>query len=527
LVALGCLAAAGLGSAARGGPPVFDHVVIVIEENHAFSQVVGNLAQAPFINNTLVADGTSLNNMYALTHPSQPNYLQFFSGSNQGVTDNTVPAPGTPFTTLNLGAALLNSGHSFVGYSEDLPSVGSTVGVSGAYARKHNPWVNWQSNTPSGNQLPASVNQPFSAFPSSANYASLPKVSIVVPNNDNNMHDGTINQGDTWLQNNLSDYAAWAKNNNSLLVVTFDEDNSASRNRIPTIFYGANVKAGQTLNSTWTLHNLLRTVEDTYGVAHSGSAGDVRSVVGAFTTDPVTATLAFQQGVDGYLGTTDTYIEQANPDIAHGGAPNTTLVADGSPLSQGLIRFDGIIGTGAGQVPAGATILSAKLSLLTGSTANDQSANNMSLHALTVPFTDASTWNSLVAGISVGTDAQGTAEFKLLPNVLGDYAIFDVSDSIQALLNGLATNFGWLINPSGTDGWRFRSAEFATMGDRPRLEITYLIVPEPSSGALALLGTAALFCWICRRHKSRAGGPSHGKTGSWVSLPRGLARLSY
>jgi hypothetical protein len=499
IVALGCLAVIGVCGVVRADPPAFDHIVIVIEENKSFSQVVGNSVQAPFINNTLVGGGTSLTNMYALTHPSQPNYLQFFSGSNQGVTDNTTPAPGTPFTTPNLGAALLNSSHSFVGYSEDLPSVGSTVSTSGSYARRHNPWVNWQSSTPSGNQLPASVNQPFSAFPSSANYASLPKVSIVVPNNANNMHDGTINQGDTWLQNNLGDYAAWAKDNNSLLVMTFDEDNSASRNRIPTVFYGANVAVGQSLNSTWTLHNLLRTVEDTYGTAHSGSAADVRSIAGPFTTDPATTTLSFQQGVGGYAGTTDTYIEQANPDTAHGGAPDTTLVADGSPLSQGLVRFDNFIGNAPGQVPAGATILSAKLSILTGSSSSDQSANNMSLHALTVPFTDASTWNSLIAGISTPSEAEGTSEFTLLPNQLGDYAIFDVSDSIQTLVNGSATNFGWLINPSGTDGWRFRSSEFATLGDRPRLEVTYMVVPEPSSLVLALVGTAAFAGWVRRR----------------------------
>ncbi|MEX0679679.1 MAG: alkaline phosphatase family protein [Pirellulales bacterium] len=501
LVPLCSFAAVIVCGVARGAPPAFDHIVIVIEENHSYSQVIGNVAQAPFINNTLVAGGTSLTNMYALTHPSQPNYLQFFSGSNQGVTDNTVPAPGSPFSTPNLGAALLNSGRTFVGYSEDLPSVGSTVTSSGAYARRHNPWVNWQNNAPSGNELPPSVNQPFSAFPSPGNFASLPKVAIVVPNNNNNMHDGPISQGDSWLQTNLGAYAAWATDNNALLVLTFDEDNSASRNRIPTVFYGANVEPGRTLDSTWTLHNLLRTVEDAYGTTHAASAGDVRSVVGAFTSDPTATTVSFQQGVGGYGATTDTYIEQANPDATHGGASDMTLVADGSPLSQGLIRFDDVTGNAPGQVPVGAVILSAKLLLLTGSSANDQSGSNMSLHTLTVPFGNASTWNSLDGGVTVGTEALAGAEFTLLPNQLGDYAIFDVSDSIQSFVNGTATNFGWLINPGGTDGWRFRSSELATIGDRPRLEITYMVVPEPSSLALGVLGAVAVACWLRRnRH---------------------------
>src|SRR4051812_40869561 len=117
----------------------YDHIVVVIEENKSRNEIIGNTDEAPFINNVLVAGGASMANMFALTNPSQPNYLQFFSGSNQGVTDNTVPAAGSPFSTPNLGAALLASGKSFVGYSEDLPEVGSMIEESGSYARRHNP----------------------------------------------------------------------------------------------------------------------------------------------------------------------------------------------------------------------------------------------------------------------------------------------------------------------------------------------------------------------------------------------------
>ena len=101
-----------------------------------------------------------------------------------------------------------------------------------------------------------------------------------------------------------------------------------------------------------------------------------------------------------------------------------------------MIQFDGLFGAGAGQVPVGATILSAKLSFLTGSATNDETANNMSLHQLLVPFTDASTWNSLVGGVTLGTEAVSEPEFTLLPNTRGTYAIFDVTDSIAAFANG-------------------------------------------------------------------------------------------
>ncbi|MBL9123160.1 MAG: hypothetical protein JNG90_05975, partial [Planctomycetaceae bacterium] len=107
-------------------------------------------------------------------------------------------------------------------------------------------------------------------------------------------------------------------------------------------------------------------------------------------------------------------------------------------------------------------------------------------HQLTVPFSAASTWNGLGGGISLGSETVAGAEFTLLPNTLGDYAIFDVTDSIASFASGQSTNYGWMINPSGTDGWRPRSSESSLL-DRPILQITYS-VPEPSAAWLLLCG---------------------------------------
>ena len=486
-----------ISSLAYAGPPTPDHVVIVVEENHSFESIIGS-PSAPYMN-SLAGSGTLLTNMYALTHPSQPNYLQLFSGSNQGVTDNTAPAPGTPFSTPNLGADLISAGASFTGYSEDLPSVGSTVAQAGDYYRKHNPWVNWQSNTPGPNQLLPTTNQPFTAFPS--DYSTLPKVSIVVPNQQNDMHDGTIAQADTWLVNNIKPYADWAQTHNSLLVITWDEDGSASRNHIPTILSGPMVSQG-TNSSTWTLHNLARTVEDMYGAPHAGAIANVQSMVGMFPTDPQVTTHTFQQGLNGYSGTHDTFIEQGNPNATHGA--DSQIVVDGSPLSQGLIRFDNLFGNGPGQVPVGATVLSAKLVGLSGTGANDQTVNTMSLYAMHVPWSELSTWNSLVAGISTnGVEAAATGEFSLFPNQADNYAVFDVTLTVQQWAHDPTKNFGWMVNPSGTDGWRWQSSEFGTMLDRPMLEIVYL-TPEPASLGLMACGAIALVSAI-RRRREREG----------------------
>jgi Phosphoesterase family/Immunoglobulin I-set domain len=404
-----------------------------------------------------------------------------------------VPAAGSPFSTPNLGAALLGAGRTFIGYSEDLPAVGSTVGISGNYARKHNPWVNWQ-NTPQGtNQLPPDLNKPFftsggTPLPfygdvnAPTDYSALPHVSIVVPNLQNDMHDGTIAQADTWLINYIQPYADWAVSNNSLLIVTWDEDESASRNLIPTIFHGPMIVPGN-YPQTWTLHNILRTVEDMYGTTHSGSAGSVRPIVGCFNTDGPIATKTFRQGGDGYVDAHDTYIEQANPNNTH--TADTLITIDGSPLTQGLIRFENIIGNGVGQLPQGVTILSAKLMLLTGSNSanGDTSLSTMLAYRMLSPWTDTATWNSLVGGVSAdGTEASATADFGVVPNKINIWAIFDVTGSVQASANDPNHNYGWLIQAGGTDEWRWRSSDASLLADRPVLDITY----DPTSCRAAI-----------------------------------------
>lgn len=99
LAAICGIALQSLGHPVSAAPPSLDHVVIVVEENKSFDQVLGNPSLAPYLNNTLKAGGASLANMYGLTHPSQPNYLQLFSGSNQGVTSNNDTSSITPFNT--------------------------------------------------------------------------------------------------------------------------------------------------------------------------------------------------------------------------------------------------------------------------------------------------------------------------------------------------------------------------------------------------------------------------------------------
>ncbi len=250
--------------ALSGELPRPDHIVIVIEENKAYAQIIGN-REAPYINE-LAKRGALFTQSYGVTHPSQPNYLALFSGSTRGITSNACPLD---LSRDNLATLLQAKGLSFASYAESMPEPGYAGCIWGAYMRKHNPVANWKEL--------AAYNLPFSAFP--ADYAQLPTVAFVVPDLLNDMHDGSIAQGDAWLKKNIEQYAQWAMTHNSLLIVTWDEDDGSSDNRIATIFVGAMVRPGQ-YKQRIDHYNLLRTIEEMYALPYLGESAETRVVTG-------------------------------------------------------------------------------------------------------------------------------------------------------------------------------------------------------------------------------------------------------
>lgn len=292
------------------GLPVYDHIVIVVEENKDYEEIIGN-SNAPYINNVLKKEGASFTRMYGEEHFSQGNYFWMFSGDSHtiGFIDQ-VPSkennPNYPFKTINLGEQLINKGLSFKGYAESLPTIGFTgdTASAGLYARKHVPWISF-ANVPNGTTIATSSNIRFADFPSDpAQYDTLPTVAFVIPNLKNDMHDGPIIEsipaGDRWLQKNIDPYYQWAKDHNSLLILTFDENDDKRRylgltnplvdpqtcsgegrdheycvdlqNRIVTIFAGAHIKPGNYPEGKGITHvNILRTLEAMYGLSKAGA----------------------------------------------------------------------------------------------------------------------------------------------------------------------------------------------------------------------------------------------------------------
>jgi hypothetical protein len=306
--------------------PAYDHIVVVVEENHSYDEIIGN-SQAPYIN-SLARSGALLTNYHAVAHPSEPNYFALYAGSTFGVADDGIHNEPGP----TLASILTASGRSFVGYVES--------GSPG----KHNPWESF----PEG----FSVEQNVSNFP--GDFSRLPTISFVVPNLADDMHDGTIAQGDSWLQLHIDAYAHWAVANNSLLIITFDEDDFGSANRVPTILLGAHIATG--VNSTPSNHyDLLHTILQASGLPAPNNAANAAGLDSAiFLIDPPKIIeaprpndLTYSSSASGFNHFID-YLnfEASYSDLIHAFGTNQQAMQDwynaNEPAERRIETFDGL-----------------------------------------------------------------------------------------------------------------------------------------------------------------------------------------
>jgi acid phosphatase len=248
--------------------PVRPHaksVVVLIMENRDYDRVIGN-RDAPYIDNVLVPQSAVMTNSHAIGHPSQPNYLALFSGSTQGIINDSCPHN---FSVANLGDELLTAGISFAGYTETMPSDGFTGCLAHLYARKHNPWVDFTN-------VPSSSNLVYNGFP-----GAPPTVMFLVPNLCHDMHNCTTREGDHWLRNHLTPILEYNAANDGLLVITWDEaaPDLDGSDRIPTLLIGPMIRPGE-YGQYVSHYNVLRTIEEIFKVPCVANACGARPIAG-------------------------------------------------------------------------------------------------------------------------------------------------------------------------------------------------------------------------------------------------------
>jgi acid phosphatase len=243
-------------------------VIVVWMENREASAVTASTM--PYLYGLSQTYGRA-DAFYAVTHPSLPNYLAFWSGSTHGVTDDAIHDLTGPSLSSQLAAA----GRSWRIYAQNYPAPGCNKaaaytgsvdgpGVAGTYARKHNPAMSFTSV--SGSSQCANI-QPLAQFDPGVN------VAFVVPNMCNDMHDCSTAQGDAFLRAFLPGVLTGPEWAHTLLVVSFDEGgtNLNGGGRVFTMVARQGL-AGVTSSTFHDHYGLLRTIENVFGLPCLGAA---------------------------------------------------------------------------------------------------------------------------------------------------------------------------------------------------------------------------------------------------------------
>lgn len=268
LLGLATLGVVGLGASpapveAAGTVPAFNHIFTIVMENHSYGQIIGS-GSAPYVNSLAGRYGLATN-YFAVAHPSLPNYLALTGGSTFGITsDCTTCFVSAPNIAKDRVEA---SGRSWKAYMESMPKP-CFVGDSYPYLQKHDPFIYF--NDIRTNAAECNKVVPYSTLATDLRSAgTTPNYAWITPNMCNDMHDCSVSTGDTWLKNNVPAIlnSAAFTTQNSLLTITWDEDNGSSGNHVATLVIAKSVPAGFRSGVQYTHYSLLRTVESAWGLS--------------------------------------------------------------------------------------------------------------------------------------------------------------------------------------------------------------------------------------------------------------------
>jgi phosphatidylinositol-3-phosphatase len=251
-----------LNTATTGTQASFSHVFLLVEENHGYSEVIGN-SSMPYLNSLASQYGVAAQ-YYADTHPSIGNYFMLTSGQLETNDDSFSGI----ISDDNIVRELINAGKSWKCYAESLPSTGYLGGDVYPYLKHHDPFA-YLSDVNSNSQAANIV--PFSQFSVDLSNGALPSFSFIIPNALDDAHDGTLDAADNWLQQNIQPLITSAGfQKDGLLVITFDEsedsDTAHGGGHVATVIVSAKAKAGYQSQSLYQHESVLRLILSSLGI---------------------------------------------------------------------------------------------------------------------------------------------------------------------------------------------------------------------------------------------------------------------
>jgi hypothetical protein len=270
LVAVSC----GASNGARQPVPHFEHILVVVLENKGESSVLGN-PEAPNFNGWAKRYAV-LSHYGGVSHPSLPNYLAMTSGSTHGITSDCTTCV---VSGRNLADLLEQASLSWKAYAEGLPRPGFTGASAGRYAKKHVPFLYFRDIVSSRSRLRHVV--PLRQFGRDLATGVLPSFALIVPNLCHDMHDCSVETGDTWLGGFISPLLRNATLAHSAIFIVTDEPTSEDADEaVPALALGPLVVPGSKYSAQTSHYGLLRTIEDAWGLPRLGQSARARPITG-------------------------------------------------------------------------------------------------------------------------------------------------------------------------------------------------------------------------------------------------------
>jgi hypothetical protein len=265
----------------------YSHVIWVWMENHSYDTIIGS-PEAPNLNSLASQCGLAIN-YHNISHPSLPNYIAATSGlSREGVTRFTPDCqPSRKCSTT--ASSIFSQIPSWRAYEESMPKSCDRKSKS-EYAVRHNPPPYYKTLTECG---PKDV--PYTQLAGDIADGTLPAFSFVTPNLIDDMHDGTVAQGDAWLQSSLATILSSSeyKSGTVVIVITWDEGEGGSSGdcstnttdvgcHVATIVVSPSTAPGTESSTLFNHYSLLASTEQLLGVPPLGEAARANSMLAAF-----------------------------------------------------------------------------------------------------------------------------------------------------------------------------------------------------------------------------------------------------
>jgi phospholipase C len=256
------------------------HVILIVEENQSFSTVYHS--QMPWL--SALGDKYGIaTNYFSDKKGSLLDYLWLSSGSSEpsfGCDGNRCTHT---ITDGNIFRELNKAGMSWNVYADSLPYSGFMGMFAGNYAKRHDPAV-WYSDVVNNTEQQQNV-VPFTQFPVDLAAQNLPDYSIIVPNLEDDAHNGTPETADQWLKTNIgpllnSQY--FQAEQNSVMFITFDNGYQDQQGQVFTAVVGQSVIPGVEVNTPFRHENTLRTIMQLLGLKNYPGASATAAPMNEF-----------------------------------------------------------------------------------------------------------------------------------------------------------------------------------------------------------------------------------------------------